>query len=847
MEKRKLLSYVGKLVWLTGMITLGLSYCSQSNSTEEVAFTEEEEVSAPENYYAAWEPRDFYGYRFYRGECYVYGLRNWGGYRGWGNYNQSPNSGSTNPSNPTSGNLVRNGSFEQPPLGRYTPWRYFGLSELSGWRVEEPTYRVGELQKGSLSADGQQHLEMDARATYSVSQTINTEPGKTYRLRFAFSVRRYTAGNENVLITKWDDQVVSTIDANASNTDNIRWRYYEFLLPATKAQTTLSFAGGGRSNSYGALLDNVSVSLASVGDDSSTEAEAADLAIDGGFEGLGDGQPVPTNPTPVETRHSVRLVSFPVDSKWQPTSGSTVPLKFVPAGTAGPVEGRQCIALKWSGQNYGISQYVSTKPGYKYVISVSHASQPGTGDNRIVIKWNDRPIATIEKNALDRVASGMPLLWEEREVVVEASVGDSSKLTFQAVGDGQEVGAFIDNVRIEAGTQQKNLLTDGTFSADSGKTPWEGPYTRRGGDSSSTKAFVRGSRRASIAENTGSSILGISQTVTTVVGKEYQLKFFAIRHRFINNSVGDGQPIFVSGSNSGPTLTVKFSDEEIGPISDLSALNENEAREFSYVFTATSETSKLAFVPSGNSSDYRERIALDNVRLYAVNPDTDNTDSKTTEVETNWVGISANNPYHPRTSAEDEYTLIPDNTYQAAGLIMSNVTYRGDYRISGEYQTCDDDGGNIWNSADGIAIVLGKTLSDYVPEPNYGPNDIPEIPQLPVGGAKGVMFNGKGVSVDFSTYGYSRGISIRDGQGRTLANKPHYGTYTGCRWASFSVDVRNSENKLIVKKGTSTQLSVKLTGQAATDLSRSSGVGISAGTGAADSAHKVRKLRVSPL
>ncbi|KZN49208.1 DUF642 domain-containing protein [Pseudoalteromonas luteoviolacea] len=149
-------------------------------------------------------------------------------------------------------NLINNGSFEQS--GNITgTWKLF--NELPGWqrsgaRFEIQTNRLGLIQP----QEGSQYLELDSTSNYSVFQTIATEAGKRYTISFYYSPRVTSNGQTNQATVSWDGQVVANLNGTSRG-----WQHITVTVTANTAQSTLTFSGSGTSDSYGALIDNVSV------------------------------------------------------------------------------------------------------------------------------------------------------------------------------------------------------------------------------------------------------------------------------------------------------------------------------------------------------------------------------------------------------------------------------------------------------------------------------------------------------------------------------------------------------------------------------------------------------------
>jgi hypothetical protein len=155
-------------------------------------------------------------------------------------------------------NLVRNGSFERPPIPAR---RTQSFASIPGWTlafgpdIELQNHVVGD------PAVGNQFLELDSDASSGVFQRVPTRPGRLYRLQLLFSARPGTPRSENVLVVRWHGHMVRTITADGRGLRNTEWRMYAFKVRATGRSTGLELDDGGISDSVGTYVDAVTVTL----------------------------------------------------------------------------------------------------------------------------------------------------------------------------------------------------------------------------------------------------------------------------------------------------------------------------------------------------------------------------------------------------------------------------------------------------------------------------------------------------------------------------------------------------------------------------------------------------------
>ncbi|TMN32616.1 DUF642 domain-containing protein, partial [Pseudoalteromonas sp. S2755] len=152
----------------------------------------------------------------------------------------------------SSENLVSNGSFENHSVLTGT-WAL--LDEIEGWSTEGAKL---EIQKTTInfidSQSGDSHIELDSTGNYSIYQNIPTVIGKRYKVSFYYSARVVADNSTNRARASFGDTTLTTMNATT-----LGWKKYEYSVIATDNVTQIKFQGLGRSDSLGALLDNVVV------------------------------------------------------------------------------------------------------------------------------------------------------------------------------------------------------------------------------------------------------------------------------------------------------------------------------------------------------------------------------------------------------------------------------------------------------------------------------------------------------------------------------------------------------------------------------------------------------------
>lgn len=153
-------------------------------------------------------------------------------------------------------NLIVNGSFEDPAI----PSQQYRLTRnIPGWQVDSKA--EAEIQHNFAgegeSADGQQHIELDGKENGSISQTVSTEPGRHYVLKFAYSPRPGQPEDTNRIEVLFNGEIIATVSSVGETTT--AWKRYKYDVVAKTRSTVLTFRAAGKSDGWGGLLDAVSL------------------------------------------------------------------------------------------------------------------------------------------------------------------------------------------------------------------------------------------------------------------------------------------------------------------------------------------------------------------------------------------------------------------------------------------------------------------------------------------------------------------------------------------------------------------------------------------------------------
>ncbi|QSI76068.1 MULTISPECIES: DUF642 domain-containing protein [Niveibacterium] len=153
-------------------------------------------------------------------------------------------------------NLITNGSFESVSQQAGT-WTIY--NKLSGWQVDTNGVEVRNNVYGK-AYDGANFVELDTKKNSSISQSFATVVGQQYSVSFYYSPRMQVPLNSNDIIVSLNGVTKLTATGSGQHQTGNVWKEYGFDFVATGTSSTLTFAAGGVSNSYGGSLDKVSVS-----------------------------------------------------------------------------------------------------------------------------------------------------------------------------------------------------------------------------------------------------------------------------------------------------------------------------------------------------------------------------------------------------------------------------------------------------------------------------------------------------------------------------------------------------------------------------------------------------------
>ncbi len=153
---------------------------------------------------------------------------------------------------------MNDGSFESAPVGSNT-WTvlqsFNGLQTLSGAGIEVQNNVAGK------SSHGTKHVEIDSHNNTTFYQALTTALNKQYTFSFDFSARPGTSASTNGLDVFWTNSLSNlTAATRVANIVGPKAVWTSFNTTVTGNGTNyLVFRGTQTSDSFGAYIDNVSV------------------------------------------------------------------------------------------------------------------------------------------------------------------------------------------------------------------------------------------------------------------------------------------------------------------------------------------------------------------------------------------------------------------------------------------------------------------------------------------------------------------------------------------------------------------------------------------------------------
>ncbi|NNM30583.1 MAG: DUF642 domain-containing protein [Akkermansiaceae bacterium] len=508
--------------------------------------------------------------------------------------------------------LVINGSFETPdaPDGSFiinntagpldANWTIVagGVTVVDSWDTNQ-----GAEPNTSFPSEGEQFLQLQGTVATAgtISQTFDTTPGATYELTFDYSALGF---DSRALTITYDVGGGARTVNFTSAAGQVPWATETFEFTATAATTTLSFTGQRFSGFWGPGIDNVSVREVPpnlVVNGSFEPPESPDLPYNG-ISPIAAGNTSLTGWTIADT--DVWLIDH-----WD---------RFGNEPNTTAAEGDQYLQLQDSGTGVAtISQDITTVVGRDYLLSFDY-SAVDTGSHAVEIAYTvDGSPQTV---AFTTASTQIP--WQSQTYAFQAT---STTTTISFTGDsvgGGFYGPAIDNVIVQE-APAPNLVTNGSFetpasppafnsfssigAGSTALTGWtmggSGGYLIDGWDrfgNEPNTAAADGAQYLQL-QDAGTGVATISQGVTTVVGKTYELSFDYSGVDTASHSVD------LTYDVGGPVQTVTYSTG--------TPMLPWQTETFS--FEATTTTTIISFTGDSVGGGFYG-VGIDNVRVTAL-------------------------------------------------------------------------------------------------------------------------------------------------------------------------------------------------------------------------------------
>lgn len=356
------------------------------------------------------------------------------------------------------GNLLTNGSFEDghPELGN-SGWSIY--HSIPGWTTvnigqngpagdvpfeiqvggvgnvpAEDGKALVELDSdfgaGTIQGDTTQHFNDSGHTNSTIQQTIQgTENGQFYELTFWYAPRPGEGGGDsgglNVL---WNGQVVETI--NSDGLTEGQWQQITVVVQGTGPDNTLAFQAAGQENTFGALIDNVSLVAATVVDE--------------------DGLPSGNHDLPTPSAGDIVVPNTDTDNNEATATGS--------------------LHIKWGADNADAATDTATNPS----ATLAEDHPGGIGNRSVTFAAN--PLAgfsgTLTAGSLTSHGEPITVSYANADhtiLVGTAGTGDNTRTVFEVSlsddGSGQFRFVLLDKLDHAGGGNENNIALSFNFVA----------------------------------------------------------------------------------------------------------------------------------------------------------------------------------------------------------------------------------------------------------------------------------------------------------------------------------------------------------------------------------------------
>ncbi|MEM6980284.1 MAG: hypothetical protein AAF539_11520 [Planctomycetota bacterium] len=372
-------------------------------------------------------------------------------------------------------NLVVNGSFESAVDTAVASTSERWSNTTRGWGVFDAIEGWTSTGEGSglevqqnvagAASDGNSLVELDSHQNSGMYQDIPTRDGQNYVLNIDYSPRPRVDAESNAVEVYYDGQLLGTLTGDGSQLANTQWSTHRFEVEATSETGRLELRAAGTSDSLGGYVDNVVMQFAVVDQVTmdlqvAASADPDNFIANGSFEDL-------TGLQSTGFGHMGEQLNG-----WQIEEGPRFEVHNPRHGVDQADHGDYWLDMDASPGNMTISQDVlGLEEGKVYELSFATAnSNPfvhrgellDTTTNGLEVFWNGEKISEVLSEDAE---------FTDHQVSVRSGSGDGTdRLTFRGLGNEDNVGISLDNIRMIA---SDNLLVDGSLDNVS-DTPGQG-------------------------------------------------------------------------------------------------------------------------------------------------------------------------------------------------------------------------------------------------------------------------------------------------------------------------------------------------------------------------------------
>ncbi|MEM7171442.1 MAG: tandem-95 repeat protein, partial [Pseudomonadota bacterium] len=161
-------------------------------------------------------------------------------------------------------NMAQNGGLEADTGLTGSRWGVF--DEVDGWKLS--TGSGIEIQRNTVmdASEGNQYIELDSHNNSGIYQDIDTHSGGAYQISFDYSPRPGVSSDSNIVEVLWDGEVIDQVTGNSAG-----WQTLTYEVSGGEGDLSrIEFRAGGRSDSLGGFIDNISIKeVANTGDENS--------------------------------------------------------------------------------------------------------------------------------------------------------------------------------------------------------------------------------------------------------------------------------------------------------------------------------------------------------------------------------------------------------------------------------------------------------------------------------------------------------------------------------------------------------------------------------------------------